>query len=368
MPVQSARHSSLLISSLLSAMLYGVVVCKIWEYLGWYPASRDAHVRDGLLFCCTVTSSIAMVAQLTNVYYLTVTFWGNTVAIRKLHWPVSVYADANSVTGVMVESRLQFLVGAIMIAVHVTMASVPASSIKTVISSARNSSVFGIRETMQPPLPRFGPLVQRFQALGSLSPDILIAVETDNDEDVLQKNQLVSALSCATLGDPSDPPCENRLINLFVVGAVQTGSTTSTVALAGMVSYYILDEGSNDSNLHYIPGFGGTVPTAIYYLISPLYMLTLLYNFNLRRYCDGINVSVSGGTDTRLTGPDAMGMDDIHIHRTAIISIDRPDGDASHSRVDLTNNSNSQAATKLSQDAEGGPSVPKGGRAGHADL
>jgi hypothetical protein len=50
-------------------MLYGVVVCKIWEYLERYPASGDARVRNGLLFCCTVTSSIAMVTQLMNVYY-----------------------------------------------------------------------------------------------------------------------------------------------------------------------------------------------------------------------------------------------------------------------------------------------------------
>jgi hypothetical protein len=50
-------------------MLYGVVVCKIWEYMEWYRASGDARVRNGLLFCCTVTSSIAMVTQLMNVYY-----------------------------------------------------------------------------------------------------------------------------------------------------------------------------------------------------------------------------------------------------------------------------------------------------------
>jgi hypothetical protein len=78
-------------------ILSGAVVCKIWEYLECYPASVDARVRNGLLFYCTVASSIAMVAQLMNVYYVshqyitprdvpttddacnpqpTVTFWG----------------------------------------------------------------------------------------------------------------------------------------------------------------------------------------------------------------------------------------------------------------------------------------------------
>ncbi|KAJ7710067.1 hypothetical protein B0H14DRAFT_707609 [Mycena olivaceomarginata] len=195
-------------------------------------------------------------------------------AIQTQYWPVPVYIVANSLTGVMVHAFL----------IH---------RVYSLCLDRRRSYL-----------------------------------ETDNDEDVLQKNQLVCALSCAIL-------------------AVQTGSTTSTAAVATMVSYYILKNNSN-------------VATAIYYLIGPLYLLTLLYNFNLRQYRDRIDINVSGSTDTRLTGPDAISMDAIHFHRTAIVSIDLPDGDASRSRVDT--------ATKLSQYTEGGSFAAKGGRAGRADL
>lgn len=65
-----APHSSILIASWLSAMLYGVVVYEIWEYLYWDPASADSRVRKWLLLCCTASSSIGMATQLANVYYV----------------------------------------------------------------------------------------------------------------------------------------------------------------------------------------------------------------------------------------------------------------------------------------------------------
>ncbi|KAJ7678757.1 hypothetical protein B0H14DRAFT_3682618 [Mycena olivaceomarginata] len=370
-PIQLARHSSLLIGSWLSMMLYGVVVCKVWEYLEWYRASGDARVRNGLLFCCTVTSSIAMVTQLMNVYYAspnqyttprdvtrtdafdlqpTVSFWGNTGAIQREYWPVPVYIVANSLTGVMVHaflihrvyslSRILWisvflalsavlgLVSAIMIAVDLTTAAAisSASRTKTRDEAATVASVW---------------------AAGTATADILIA----------------AALIWKLTTMRTSFKRTNSLIKRLVVGAVQTGSTTSTAAVATMVSYYILDESSNDSNLptHSIPGPGGTVSTAIYYLIGPLYMLTLLYNLNLRQYRDGIDTNVSESTDIHLTRSDAMGMDGIHLHRTAIVSIDPPDRDASRSRVDVT-------VTKLSPDTEGGLCAPKGGRVGRVDL
>jgi hypothetical protein len=111
---------------------------------------------------------------------------------------------------------------------------------------------------------------------------------------------------------------DNRLIYRLIIGAIQTGSTTSTVAVATMVAYYIR-KGSSNGALYSINhsiqtrihSLGGPVPTAFHYLIGPLYMLTLLYNFNLRRYRAGLSRSGSRRSDTRLTALDAMGMDGI---------------------------------------------------------
>ncbi|KAJ7865189.1 hypothetical protein B0H14DRAFT_3443155 [Mycena olivaceomarginata] len=393
MPIQLARHSSLLIGSWLSMMLYG----------------RGGLQDSGSIW--SVTSSIAMVTQLTNVYYLTVSFWGNAVAIQTQYWPVPVYIVANSLTGVMVHaflihrvyspesygsrsssrtdafdlqptvsfwgqhrgiqreywpvpvyivansltgvmvhaflihrvyslSRILWIsvflafsvvlgfVGAIMLAVNIATAAALSSASRTKIRDK-------------------GVTAATLWAAGSATADVLIAA--------------VLIWKLTTMRTSFKRTSSLLLIQRLVVGAVQTGSTTSTAAVATMVSYYILKNNSNDYNLptHLIRS-GGTVATAIYYLIGPLYMLTLLYNFNLRQYRDRIDINVSGSTDTRLTGPDAISMDAIHFHRTAIVSIDLPDGDASRSRVDT--------ATKLSQYTEGGSFAAKGGRAGRADL
>jgi hypothetical protein len=52
-------------------MLYGVVLCKTWQYL-LLRASGDLQLllRKGLLICCTLSSALATVAQLANVYYV----------------------------------------------------------------------------------------------------------------------------------------------------------------------------------------------------------------------------------------------------------------------------------------------------------
>ncbi|KAJ7902215.1 hypothetical protein B0H13DRAFT_1882701 [Mycena leptocephala] len=102
-----------------------------------------------------------------------------------------------------------------------------------------------------------------------------------------------------------------KLVQRLVIGAIQTGSTTSTVAILTLVTF-LIDEESN-------------VPTGFHFLIGPLYMLTLLYNFNLRQH-DGVSGS---HRSTERMGIDMdennMRMDKIHVHRTAIVTIDTPD-------------------------------------------
>ncbi|KAJ7860059.1 hypothetical protein B0H14DRAFT_3863864 [Mycena olivaceomarginata] len=292
---------SILIASWLSAMLYGVVVCEIWEYLCWDTASGDSRVRKWLLLCCTASSSIGMATQFANVYYPTVTFWGNTVAIQKQYWPVPVYVIANSLTAAMVDAYLiqrvyrlsgilwislflalcvlLGLAGGFMVAVTLTIASD--------ISSRNKALTAGLIWTF-----------------GTAAGDIFIA----------------AALIWKLITMRTSYKATNSLIQRLVVGAIQTGSTTSTVAVASMVSYFIGKDGSN-------------VPTAFHSLVAPLYMLTLLYNFNLRRYRGDLIIRGSDRTETHLTGRDSMCMDNIHVHRTAVVSIDLPDRNAPPSKV-----------------------------------
>ncbi|KAJ7028071.1 hypothetical protein C8F04DRAFT_1266276 [Mycena alexandri] len=312
-------NGSILISSWLTSLLYGLVISKSWDYLTAYP--NDECLRKGLLLCCLVTSSLAMAAEFANVYYPTVTFWGNTVAVQKQYWPVPVYVISNSLTGFMVDAFLIHrvygltknlwislllafcvvlgLAGSIMVGVIIMMASEISSQ-----AQAGHCTVTSLRLT--------------FIHIS----DIFIAIT------LIWKLYTMKTSYKVT----------NRLIQRLAIGAMQTGSTTSTVAVATMVAYYI---GKDNSN----------VPTAFHYLIGPLYVLTLLYNYNLRRR-DGFGGSTRSGTrrsaETRLTN---IRMDGIQVHRTAIISVDAPNENGG---VHIPN-TQSFGDTKLNEDTDGEP-------------
>ncbi|KAJ7759839.1 hypothetical protein B0H14DRAFT_2974051 [Mycena olivaceomarginata] len=244
---------SMLIGSWLAAMLYGLTVCKTWEYVARYP--KDVRFRKGLLLCCIFSSSLSMVGAFANVYYPTVTFWGNTVGLEKQLWGFPVYVMFNSVTGAMVDAFLirrlyrlsNMLWLAVFLAICVVVGLVGAIIISVTLAGADYSS--------------------RNQAATGVvifTVDILIAVA------LIWKLVTMKASFINT----------NSLIHRLVVGAIQTGSTTSTIAVVVMVSYYI----NKESN----------VPTAFNYMMSPLYVVTLLYNLNLQR-CDGTSGSGRSG-------------------------------------------------------------------------
>ncbi|KAF8215448.1 hypothetical protein K438DRAFT_1749484 [Mycena galopus ATCC 62051] len=76
----------------------------------------------------------------------------------------------------------------------------------------------------------------------------------------------------------------NSLIHYLIIGAIQTSSTTSIVALVMLISTYTIKHSS-------------TVSTALFYAIGPVYVLTLIYNLNLRPYDDvGASETGTGGT------------------------------------------------------------------------
>ncbi|KAJ6556022.1 hypothetical protein B0H19DRAFT_1262142 [Mycena capillaripes] len=312
---------SILISSWLSTILYGVVLCLTWQYVWTYPS--DARFRKGLLLCCLFTSSLAMIAQLANVFYPTVTFWGDTIAIQKQYWPVPVYVICNSLTGVMVDSflitRVYLLSKNIWIALFlggcVVIGLAGSIMVSVIISMASDISARNHAAT-----------AALIWTVGTAAADICIA----------------AALIWKLVTMRTSFKRTNSLIRRLVIGAIQTGSATSVIAVATLVAFYI---GKSSSN----------VPTAFHYLIGPLYVLTLLYNFNLRKHT-GVSGSGRSGTgrttDTRLTGT-IIYMDGIEVHRRTTVSMDPsvanvPSGvDPVESYGETKLNDNRDGATKI---------------------
>ncbi|KAF8194754.1 hypothetical protein K438DRAFT_1761053 [Mycena galopus ATCC 62051] len=183
------------LGSWFASILYGVAMCKTWEYV---DSKKNLQFRKGLLICCMVSCSLAMIGQFASVYYFVGTILVTTIDI-------------------------------------IVMTDVKVMSWKEIANT------------------------------GSLL--------------------FTAGMACAgeslLLGT-------RRLIHRLIVGAIQTGSTTSTVALAMLISGLATKQSS-------------TVPAALSYLIGPMYVLTLLYNLNLRPY-DDVGASDTG-TDGSLTHP-----------------------------------------------------------------
>jgi len=251
-----------------------------------------------------------MVGAFANVYYPTVTFWGNPVGLEKQLWGFPVYVMFNSVTGAMVDAFLirrlyrlsNMLWLAVFLAICVVAGFVGAIIISVTIAgadySSRNKAATG---------------VVIFTA-GTAGADILIAVG------LIWKLVTMKTSSINT----------RSLIHRLVVGTIQTGSTTSTLAVVVLVSYYINKEGN--------------VPTAFNYMMSPLYVVTLLYNLNLQRR-DG--TSGSRSTDNRVTDI-SLG---VQFYHTTVVTTDSADRNA----LRTVDPSTSYGKTKVKEDTNGEP-------------
>ncbi|KAF8168825.1 hypothetical protein K438DRAFT_1983679 [Mycena galopus ATCC 62051] len=283
----------MLISTWFAAMLYGLALCKTWEYVARYP--KDVRFRKALLLCCMFSTSLSMVGAFANVYYPTVTFWGNTVQMQKQLWGYPLYAISNSVTGAMVDAflirRLYRLSKMLWLAVFLAICVVVGLVGAIIIGVSQAGVDFSSRNKVAT-----GVLVF---TVGTATADILIAVSLIWKL-VTMKTSFITTSS---------------LIDRLVVGAFQTGSTTSMVAVAVVISYY-LDKESN-------------VPGVFNYLMSPLYVVTLLYNLNLQRR-DG--TSGSGRHGLGRSRPTENIVTDISLgvqfYNTTVATTDSADGNA----------------------------------------
>ncbi|KAF8195228.1 hypothetical protein K438DRAFT_801378 [Mycena galopus ATCC 62051] len=228
---------SMLITSWLAAILYGVAICQTCDYLASRP-EKNMRFRKVLLLCCMVSCSFGMAAEFAGTYLPTVTFWGNTDAIQRWYWPSPVYLMCTCCTGIMVNSflirRLYRLTGSIWLALFL------GCWVVTGLSGSIMVSVIIMKAKGDSPKTQAATSALIW-TVGTAGTDISIAIS------------LIWKL--CTMQSPFKT--NNSLITRLIIAAIQTGSTTSTVAVAIMVSYYIVKDGSN-------------APTAFFYLIGPL--------------------------------------------------------------------------------------------------
>ncbi|KAJ7337719.1 hypothetical protein DFH08DRAFT_1015108 [Mycena albidolilacea] len=248
---------SILIGSSLSSMLYGLVLTQAYEYFLLYPT--DVMYRKSLVLSTVFFCTVALVAEYANVYLPTVTFWRDTEKVQKQYWPVPLFVTTSTFVGVLVNS---FLISRF----YSLSKNLWISFLLSLLLVTGFAGSFMVAITLQ----EFSLYTSRDKANTAALVWTISTAATDSCIAGALIWQLLSMKSCCLLKDT------RSLIKRPIIRTVQTGSTTSVVAIITLVSYL-----KNDSN---------SVPTACNFLIAPLYVLTLLSNFNLRRR-DTISVS-----------------------------------------------------------------------------
>ncbi|KAJ7788002.1 hypothetical protein B0H14DRAFT_3577981 [Mycena olivaceomarginata] len=289
---------SMLIGSCLSSVLYGVVITQAYEYFSVYPT--DGMYRKGLalstLFFCTVNQ----VADYANVY---------------MYWPVSLLVTTSTFVGVLVNSflirRFYLLSKNLLISVLLSLLLITGFAGSFMVAIAiQQFSLYTLRDKAKTAV--------LIWTISTAATDIGIAGALIW--------QLLSMKSYCSVGDT------RSFISRMIIRTVQTGSTTSVVAIITLGLYLH----KNDSNM----------PTACSFLVAPFYALTLLVNLNLRQR-DTISVSgrsISQGNSIRIS--------EIHFHHTAPPMINAaPTSTAEHSQ-------HPDSSIKVNTDPCGGKKVP----------
>ncbi|KAJ7347710.1 hypothetical protein DFH08DRAFT_152371 [Mycena albidolilacea] len=287
---------ALLVGSWAASLLFGLVTSETYKYFSLFP--DDSWGRKGLVIVTLALSVAALIGDYANTYLPTVTYWGNTLAMEHTYWPLPLYSITNTSLSIIVDCYLIyrfyslskniwatiFLYALILLGI--------AGYLIGFIPLVRGASSISDRDNSK---------------LGATIYFISIAVC-----DILIAAGLIWKLRSMK----SNFPHTNTFIKRIMVGAIQTGSTTSICSISLLIAF--LD--NPESN----------VATIFIFLFAPLYTLTLLFNFNIRRTA---NLSGSAKTSESRGNTNIL-MDGIQVHRTAVVTMDPTNSDPERRRRD----------------------------------
>ncbi|KAJ7108184.1 hypothetical protein C8R44DRAFT_884947 [Mycena epipterygia] len=246
-----------------------------------------ANVFLVCLFIFLVSILIQILSTASGHVLYVLAFIFQPSAYQDQYWPVPLFVTTNTFAGVLVNSYLiqrfynlskSFWISAILCLCVVMVCGLHHGRIALMVFSDYSS-----RKKAKP--------AAHIWTISAAAADILIA----------------AALVCKLRTMKTAFKGTKSLIQHLTITAIQTGSATSIVSIVTLISY-IAREKSN-------------VPTACYYLIGPLYVMTLLYNFNLRQH--GAPSGSNGRSNS--AGNSGLFMNGIHVHRTAMVTVDCTD-------------------------------------------
>ncbi|KAJ7484618.1 hypothetical protein FB451DRAFT_88132 [Mycena latifolia] len=292
---------ALLLGTWAASFLFGLVVAEAHKYFTTFP--NDPWNRKGLVIVTLIFSLAALVGDYANTYLPTVTYWGNTEAIAKVYWPLPLYSIMNTLLAIIVDCFLIQRFYTLSKNIWITL------FLYSLILLALAGYLMGFI-----PLVRGSTYADRDKArIGGLLCFIaMVLCDFFTAAGLIWKLRTMKSSFSHT----------NTFMNRVIIGAIQTGSTTSLCSILLLITFL------NNPQTN--------VCTFFIFLFAPLYSLTLLFNFNLRR-----NAGTSGTSKTSESrgGNNNIIMDGIQVHRTAIVTMDPTDSEleAARRRTDEDN-------------------------------
>ncbi|KAF8916491.1 hypothetical protein CPB85DRAFT_1432170 [Mucidula mucida] len=277
---------SILISSWICSLLFMLVIRETIRYYTSFQS--DALGLKIFVAVAVAVDAASLVADYSDVYLYTIVHWGDKEFLRNQYWPVGLYLATTGVTGLLVQSflvnRYYALTKNWLITSFLTLCVIVSfgGSVGTVIM-----------------LSLFNGYDQRFMA----KIPVTLWMTTTAITDILIALVLIWQLYNMKT---SFKTTEN-LIQRLMRSAMQTGSTTSVVALCVLISYLV----NTSSNIE----------TAFAFILGRVYILTLLYNLNIRKISKKELGTEHDNYRPHRGGP-TMTMEGIHVQRTAVVHMD----------------------------------------------
>ncbi|KAJ6551846.1 hypothetical protein B0H19DRAFT_1159168 [Mycena capillaripes] len=283
MGVLDVASGASLIGTWVASLLLGLSFTQAFHYFSTFP--NDGWTRKGLVISTLLFTLVALAGTYSDVYLPLVTFWGNPEAFTTKTWSVQVYTIFNALVAAIVNSYLisRFYTLSKNIVVTIVLLGTVLLALVTAILSVL-----------------LFPGIQNFKKAEKLA---LIWAIASAVSDVL----IASALVWTLAGKKSFKDTR-RLMHRVMSSAIQNGGATSLVAIAGMIATIV----KNDSN----------IPATFFFLLGPLYVLTLLSNFNLRNTSESGSRNWSSGSRNNNLANTNILVEGIHMRRTEVVTSD----------------------------------------------
>ncbi|KAJ7596559.1 hypothetical protein C8J56DRAFT_882282 [Mycena floridula] len=306
---------SVLISTWVGSALYTLVALQSWRYL--HQSSDDNKIRRTLVSFAIFMCTVALISEYAYVYLYTVTYWGNVKLISNQVGIIdSILKEAYIILvlagpplcnlqhrhrgdrKLFSDSPLLFAVSRLKASPTGLTGSRSKNISVTIVLGLMNLTALGGAFMVAVMLQLFSTLSERpkiktatlLWTISSAVVDFSIAMTL-----IWQLRSMKSAFKET-----------QTLIRRIIIGTLQTGCTTTVVAILALVTYLAHPESN--------------VPAALEFPQGQLYALTLLYNLNLRRH-NTPNATGRTTSETRGNGNNIL-MDGIQVHRTAIVTMD----------------------------------------------